>query len=267
MTAAQLEAVVKPTLSSCPAATSRAARGRIDASAVSPARVIPLAQRRAVAQDRVAKTLNGIWRGTVIGDKGDVHVDYFWIIDMQRNEALIIAQRSGKQSVTGPSQIANPPKLTYLMCAHEGYSPGSATPQIHEFVKVSNSTAGATQIVQRATGRKFSKAQSSLAGMWQNLVATGYFNHLPYVAYAGGFFKPIQMNAVPAAAGASEVSLKWDAQYRGGGATKLRYTRGVPMAGSERVQFVGASARAGDFLVASPGNGAFDQVSLGPLQQ
>jgi hypothetical protein len=217
-----------------------------------------------------------------MGDAGDVHVDYFWIIDTKRNEALIIAQRSGKETVEASPQPANAPKLTYLMCAHDGYSPGTSTPQIHEFVKVSSSTADAAQIVAKATGVKSALARPRLSDLWRELVSTGYFDSLPYVAYAGGFFKPIQLNFVPGAKGAApQLSMKWDAEYRGGGATKLKYTTGVPMTGSEQVQFVGATAKSGDYLVSSPGNGdlwkvevvaggdydlAFDQVTFGPLE-
>ena len=217
-----------------------------------------------------------------MGDAGDVHVDYFWIIDTKRNEALIIAQRSGKETVDAPPEPANAPKLTYLMCAHEGYSPGTSTPQIHQFVKVSNSTDEAAQIVEKATGVKSVLARPRLSDLWRGLVSTGYFDSLPYVAYAGGFFKPIQLNFVPSAKGATpQLSMKWDAEYRGGGATKLKYTTGVPMTGSEQVQFVGTTAKSGDYLVSSPGNGdlwkvevvaggdydlAFDSVTFGPLE-
>ena len=75
--------------------------------------------------------------------------------------------------------------------------------------------------------------------------------------------------------------MSWDSEYYGGGTTWIKFTPGVPMKGVEYTQFVGTTATAGDFLVASPGNGklskveaasggdydlAFDSVTFGPLQ-
>jgi hypothetical protein len=75
--------------------------------------------------------------------------------------------------------------------------------------------------------------------------------------------------------------MSWDSEYYGGGTTWIKFTPGVPMKGVEYTQFVGTTATAGDFLVASPGNGklakveaseggdydlAFDAVTFGPLQ-
>lgn len=284
LSASQVDAIVRPTLKTCASISGTAATAKVESSKLTSARVLPVANRKAVASDRIAKTLNGVWRGEVLGDTGDVHVDYFWIIDTKANEALIIAQRSGKETLDAPVLPANAPKLTYLMCAHDGYSPGSNTPQIHQFVKVSSSTDNAAEIVEKATGYKSAIVKPALADIWRGLISTGYFDSLPYVAYAGGFFKPIQIGTVPSLTkgAAAQVSMRWDAEYRGGGTTKLKYTTGVPMTGSEQVQFVGAAATTGDYLLSSPGNGnlwkvevvaggdydlAFDQVSLGPLEQ
>lgn len=286
-TAAQLEAIVKPTLDSCSAPTvqmtsASATSSRVNATRINPARVVPAGNRRAIPSSRVAKTLHGIWRGEVQGDTSDLNVDYFWIIDTTLNEALIVAQRSGKNSV-GPSQLANPPKLTYLMCAHDGYSPGTSVPQIHEFTKVSTTTNDAARIVQTATGVKSDKANPTPTDLWQALLASKYFDGLPYVAFAGALFKPIRIEQVRSGSGPAEVFVGWDAEYRGGGSTKIKYTTGLPLFGKERAQFVGAGARSGDYLVSSPGNGAiykvemiegyeayydlaFDSVSLGPLE-
>ncbi len=41
----------------------------------------------------------GFWQGRVLGDDKDVRVDYYWILDVKRGEALMIAQRSGKETV------------------------------------------------------------------------------------------------------------------------------------------------------------------------
>ena len=104
---------------------------------------------------------------------------------------------------------------------------------------------------------------------------------MPAVAFAGALFKPIQIETVTNDIGPAQVSMSWDSEYYGGGTTWIKFTPGVPMKGVEYTQFVGTTATAGDFLVASPGNGklykveaasggdydlAFDAVTFGPLQ-
>jgi len=74
--------------------------------------------------------------------------------------------------------------------------------------------------------------------------------------------------------------MSWDSEYYGGGTTWIKFTPGVPMRGVEYSTFVGTTATAGDYLVASPGNGklakvealvggdydlAFDSVTMGPM--
>lgn len=261
-----LEAIVKPTLSSCSTASGQtaASSGRIENARIDPVRVIPATHRRAFPAARIAKTLHGIWRGQVQGDHSDVHVDYFWIMDTNLHEGLIIAQRSGKETLAGAPAIPNAPKLTYLMCAHEGYSPGTSVPQIHEFTKVSNSTEDAARLIQLATGLENAKPGATPSELWQELVRTEYFNGLPYVAFAGALFKPIRIETVQGAGGPPETFVGWDAEYRGGGSTKLKYVTGVPTTGSERVQFVGTTLRGNDYLVASPGNGSLWKVEAWP---
>jgi hypothetical protein len=259
---------------------------------VDPNSIIPTNNVREFPRDRIAKTLTGVWRGQVIGDPNDPkydkhkegNVDYFWIMDVQRNVGLIIAQRgTGKQSTAELKAVAaNPPKISYLICPHEGYLPAMERgSEIHEFVKVSDNIQEAPQILARATGLKFGKARPTLPDMWQQIVASGYFRSLPAVAFAGALFK-IQLKLVPSAIGPGQVSLGWNSEYYGGGTTWLKFTPGVPMKGFEYGQFIGTTASAGDFLVASPGNGklwkveaksggdydlAFDSVTLGPLQK
>jgi hypothetical protein len=283
LTDAELEAIVKPKLENC-------SNTRIE-----PASIIPMHDARAFPTDRIAKTLNGIWQGRVLGDDKDLSVDYFWIVDTKNNEGLIIALRNGKQSVAAPKEAATAPKLTFLMCPHEGYIPSKQTPMIHEFVKVSDNIQDAPRIVQKATGLKLSKARPSLSDLWQELLASKYFSGLPAVAFAGALFKPMQIERVANTFGPAGVSLKWDAEYRGGGATAIQYTTGEPMIGVEHAEFVGTTTNQGDYLVSSPGNGkiwkveasgivgtgskveaarrtghsydlAFDKVVLGPLR-
>jgi hypothetical protein len=277
LTATQLDAIVTPTLAQCAATNDPAKNGRLD-----PTLIVPTRNAREFPPDRIKKTLHGMWRGQVLGDNKEVSVDYFWIMDTQRNEGLIVAQRTGNQSTAG-LQIANPPKITYLICPHEGYLPSmEGGPQIHQFVKVANATQDAAQVLQKATGLKFRRERATLSQLWQQIVASGYFKTLPAVAFAGGLFKPIRLERVASAIGPAQVSLSWNSEYYGGGATLVQFTPGVPMKGVEYTQFVGTTATLGDFLVASIGNGklskveavaggnydiAFDAVSLGPLQQ
>jgi hypothetical protein len=244
--------------------------------------IIPTRNAREFPQDRISKTLGGIWRGQVFGDNKEVSVDYVWIMDMQRNEGIAIAVRDGKNSTAGLGPVPNAPKITYLICPHEGYLPSTeAGAQIHQFTKVSNSVSDSAQVLEKATGLKFKEAQPTLADLWRDIVSSGYFKSLPAVAFGGGFFKPIQLKSVPSAIGPSQVSLSWDSEYYGGGTTWIKFTPGVPMKGVEHTQFIGTTATAGDFLAASPGNGslykveatdggdydlAFDSVSIGPLQ-
>jgi hypothetical protein len=273
LTAEQLDAIVKPTLAQCQQINGRE---RVDSSLI-----IPTRNARAFPNATIAKTLHGIWRGQIFGDNKEVHVDYFWIMDTVRNEGLIIAQRSGKESTADLKPVANAPKITYLMCAHEGYLPATDTAQIHEFVKVSDGIEDAQRVLQKATGLKFRKAQPTLSDLWQEIVASGYFKKMPAVAFAGGLFKPIQITSVPSQIGPAQVSLKWNAEYYGGGTTSLKFTPGEPIKGVEYTQFVGTTAGSGNYLVASPGNGklwkvealsghtydlAFDSVVLGPLR-
>jgi hypothetical protein len=284
LTAAQLNTVVKADLDDCSPPATTLKSGRTDAAAI-----IPTSNAKSFPKDRIAKTLNGVWHGQVLGDDGHVGVDYFWIIDMKRNEGLILAQRSGKETVAAPqpSVAATAPKFTYVMCAHEGYIPSKDSPQVHEFTKVSDDISNAARIVYEATGVPIKKARATLADIWRALLAARYFSDPKYadqhgIAYAGGFFKPMRIEPVASAIGPSQTSMRWDAEYRGGGATSLRFTPEVPVSGVEYAQFVGTSAGSGDYLVASPGNGrlwkveairgaaydlAFDRVVLGPLQR
>ena len=258
LTDAQLDAIVHPTLGYCSTQSSQPNGGRIDAASI-----IPTANARAFPADRIAKTLNGVWQGQVIGDDKDLVVDYFWIIDTKNNEGLAIALRNGKQTVPNPRPTANAPKFTFVVCAHDGYVPGKETPMIHEFVKVADSVVDAPQILEKATGLKFQKTQPKLSDLWQEIVASGYFNSMPAIAFAGGMFKPMQIGSVANAIGPAGVSLGWNGEYRGGGATAIQYMTGVPITGIEHGEFVGTSTKSGDYLVASPGNGKLWRVEAG----
>ena len=288
----QIDNIVNPTLTQCngPTTTAGTTKGQVKNARLDPYSIIPTANMIEIPMTKIAKTLHGMWRGQVIGSPLDSkyerskegNVDYFWIFDMPRSEALIIALRNGNNSTAGLTLPSNkPPKLTYLICAHEGYIPtvekGS---EIHEFTKVSHSIHNAVQVLAKATGVTFKAPQPTLADLWQEIVASGYFQSLPAVAFAGGFFKPIRLGLIPSEIGPPQVSMSWDSEYYGGGTTWIKFTPGVPMRGVEYSTFVATTASAGDYLVASPGNGklakvealeggdydlAFDSMSMGPM--
>jgi hypothetical protein len=282
LTAEQIDAIVTPKLSQCSATIGDA---RVD-----PYSIIPTSNAREFPTERIARTLHGMWRGQVIGSLLDSkseqskegNVDYFWIIDTKRNEGLIIALRNGNNSTAGLEPVANAPKLSYLICATDGYLPNvDKGSEIHQFVKVSNSIDDAPRVLAKATGLQFKTERPTLSDLWQEIVASGYFKTLPAVAFAGGLFKPMRIENVPSPIGPPQLSMSWDSEYYGGGTTGIRFTPGVPMHGVEYTQFVGTTGTAGDFLVASMGNGklakveaidggeydlAFNAATLGPLQ-
>jgi hypothetical protein len=288
----QIDSIVTPTLQQCngPGISGQTSTGQVKNARLDPNTIIPTANAIDPDLTRLAKTMHGMWRGQVIGSPLDSkyekskegNVDYFWIFDMKRGEALIIALRNGNNSTAGLALgVQNPPKLSYLICAHEGYIPtvekGS---EIHQFTKVSHSIANAAQILSKATGINFHGGQPSLSDLWQEIVASGYFQSLPAVAFAGGFFNPIRLELVPSPIGPAQISMSWDSEYYGGGTTWIKFTPGVPMRGVEYSTFVATTATAGDYLVSSPGNGklakveamvggdydlAFDSTTFGPM--
>lgn len=278
LNAEQLDTIVKPTLQTCSPQTSTLASGRID-----PMSIIPVANAKEFPTDRVSKTLHGIWRGGVVGDDGDVSVDYFWFMDTKRNEALIIAQRTGRQTLAKMRPVANAPKFSYLICAHQGYFPSKETPQMQEFIKVSDDLREAPRLLEEATGLP-AREGATMQEMWDGLLKMDYFNKIRSraKAFGGALFKAVQVASVPNPIGPPHISMSWQGTYFGGGSTAIKWTPDVPIKGVEYGQFVGTAARSGDFLVSSPGNGrmwkveamaggnydlAFDAVSLGPLQQ
>jgi hypothetical protein len=288
----QIDAIVTPTLQQCngPGIAGQTVNGQVKNARLDPNTIIPTANAIEPNLTKLAKTMHGMWRGQVIGSPLDAkyekskegNVDYFWVFDMKRGEALIIALRNGNNSTAGMSLgVTNPPKLSYLICAHEGYIPtvekGS---EIHQFTKVSHSIANAANVISKATGINFRTGQPTLSDLWQEIVASGYFQSLPAVAFAGGFFKPIRLDLVPSPVGPAQISMSWDSEYYGGGTTWIKFTPGVPMRGVEYSTFVATTASAGDYLVSSPGNGklakveamvggdydlAFDSTTFGPM--
>jgi hypothetical protein len=284
MSLRQLDAIVKTDLSACPAKAGVAMRA---------VPVIPAASTQAFAQDRIENTLNGVWRGRVWGaypkkfltrDKRlgaparqYLNVDYYWIVDVKRGEALVLEQLSNKRTVGEPPQGAS--TLSFLMCGEDQYLP-RAPRQVHEFQKVSNTLEDARSILEKSTGLKVAAGDVVLSDFWKMLVEQKYFDTHKYPAYAGGFFKSFKLARVAdAASGATHFSMKLEAEYRGSGATAAKFETGVPITGTESVEFLGVTASSGDFLHASIGNGiawaktapgvinmSMDKVTLGPLQ-
>jgi hypothetical protein len=275
LTERQLEAIVSPSLES-------PQTGRILSGRTEPTSVIPTRNMREFPTSRIERTLHGMWRGRVLGDDKEVSIDYFWIFDTKRGESLIFAQRTGEQTLGDMKPVENAPKFTFLLGAHEGYIPAQSKPQIHEFVKVSDSIEETPRSLQKTTGMRYREGtRPTLSELWRGLLANRYFEGMPAMAFAGGFTTPLLIERVPSEIGPAKISLRWDAEYYGGGATGIRYTQGVPIKGVEYGQFVGTTTQSGDFLVASPGNGkpwkvealvggnydlSFDSVILGPLQ-
>jgi hypothetical protein len=285
LSATQLSAVVKTDVADCTPPSAQTKSGLTDTETI-----IPTANKSEITVDRIKKTLNGIWRGQVIGDDSHVNVDYYWIMDMTRGQGLIIAQRSGKDTLAAraaamPQALAAvAPKLTYLLCVHPGYIPSKPNPQVHEFTKVSDNLDDTPGILQQSTGLKLAKAKPTLSEIWQGLVAMGYFSNPRFaddrgIAYAGALVKET-IQPVASAVGPASISLRLDGEYRGGGQTSIQWTNDVPVTGVEHAEFVGTTTSAGDFLVSTPGNGktwkveairganydlAWDKVILGPL--
>lgn len=254
--------------------------------------VVPHGSVRDFPAKRVEKTLHGIWRGRVWGDypkeliaeDGFLNVDYYWIIDTERNEALILEQLSSTRAASkAPGGAA---VWSFLTCGREGYVPRHPR-QVHEFQKISNSLRDVRRMLESSTGLDMQRAEGddqdlSLAEAWNQLVDTKYFDTKRYGAYAGGFFRGLQINETTNAAGAPMLSLSYQAEYRGAGQTAATFERGEPILGTETAGFIGVSTPSGDYLVSSLGNGSewlktdttaatinmtIDKVVIGPLAE
>jgi hypothetical protein len=253
---------------------------------------------RTFSEDRIKKTLHGIWRGRVWGkydekfldEKGFLKVDYYMVVDTDRGEVLVIEQLSDERSAPPPSDELRKagalPVWSYLMCGKEQYLPPHP-PQVHEFQKVSNDIADARTMLAKSTGLKISDAVLERDGLvvskaWQQLVDGKYFDDLRFPAYAGGLFKPFEIRNMVNEAGQPVFQLRFDTELRGGGKTAAQFESGEPIMGWEAAQFVGVSTADGDFLISSAGNGAeykkvstsggvidvfFEKVVIGPLAQ
>lgn len=284
---AQLDAIVKPNLSNCSPQNMNAKSGRID-----PLAVIPSVNAKSFPAARISKSMHGIWRGTVAGDDSDVTVDYFWFIDMNRHEAMIFAQRTGKQTLKDLKEVPRSPHFSFLLCAHEGYFPSKDTPQMQEFVKVSDDLKMVPQLLEAATEMKMRtmstaaarEGQPNLSEAWAELHKLDYFTKIQSraKAFGGALFTNMQVAPIQGPIGPPHISISWNGQYYGGGSTAIKWTPGKPINGVEYGTFVGTTATAGDYLVSGPGNGAmwkveavgggggsydlgFDSVVFGPM--
>ena len=253
--------------------------------------IIPQENLQMFSEDRIKSTLHGVWRGKVWGDYGKefldkdgfLNVDYYMIVDTERNEVLVLEQFTSDRSIPEPRDRKTA-GWSYLMCGNENYKPAHPR-QIHDFRKVSDNIFDAPSIVESSTGLKASawansKRSFALSEAWQKLVEGEYFDDLKFPAYAGGFFKQ-QVETLVNKAGQQVFSLHFETELRGGGGTAAEFERGKPIVGWEHAEFVGVSTPDGDFLVASAGNGQeagkqsqelsglidvkFEHVVIGPL--
>src|SRR5262245_17602788 len=111
--------------------------------------VVAQGSAKAFPQDRIERTLNGIWRGRVSGDydkqylgpDGFLNVDYYMIVDVKKSEILVLEQLSSKRAAPAPTGAA-PATWSFLMCGQDRYLPRHPK-QIHEFQKVSNNVEDA----------------------------------------------------------------------------------------------------------------------------
>lgn len=210
------------------------------------------------SNDRVLRTVNGVWRGSVRGnyDKkllasdGKVNVDYYMIVDTKRSEVLVFEQFGSKRSAPPPKRGV--PVWSYVFCDRPNYRPRHP-PQVHEFHKVSDNIEDGRPILTASTGLTFEGSELVLANVWQKLVDTKFFDDPKRsLAYAGAFFKPVKIGNVPVAAGTgSLLEMDMQSEYRGSGQTAARFQPGVPLRGFERGKFLGVGTNAGDFLVSS----------------
>lgn len=240
------------------------------------------------SEDRIERTLTGIWRGKVrgnydkrfVGRDGFVNVDYFLVVDAKRGEALVIEQFGAKRSA--PQAKSNSPKWSYVFCGKENYKPRHPA-QVHQFEKVSDNIEDAREILKASTGLAFEgRGELVLSDVWKRLVETKYFDDPQRsLAYAGGLFKPFKINSVPSGPRGSLLEMDMQAEYRGSGETAATFQRGEPIRGFERGKFLGVSTSSGDFLVASFGLGlevtvakesseglfslVYDKIVIGPL--
>jgi len=247
--------------------------------------IVPRQDAKVFDPSRISATLNGVWRGRVLGHyppnlvapDGYLNVNYFMVVDTQQDEVLILEQLSPKRSAPQPQPGA--PAWSFLTCGGQYFPP--APPQVHEFQKVSDNVEDARAILKDATGIDFSNAEPLVSGAWQILVDHGYFNVLRFPAFAGGLWKPFVTGNIQNDVEFPVLNMECQAEFRGGGITAALFQPGVPIRGAEAAQFVGVTIPGkGDFLVASLGNGlewlkkaiegglinAFiDKVVIGPL--
>ena len=278
LTKAQTKTVVNTSLDACGEILSNTGK-------------VPKESKKAVTKDRVAKTLHGIWRGRVNGNypqqletaDGSLNVDYYWIIDMKRGEAIVLERLTPERTTPKPINT-NRPTFSFLMCGKEGYVPRHP-PQVHTFEKISSSVQSAAGLLNKSTGVRIAtpdaSGEISLSGAWGNIVGSKYFEKANLQAFAGALMKPFVIGSVPTEDGPPLVSLKYSAEYRGGGMTAARFEPGVPLRGEEAGAFVATSTASGDYLIASTTDGeammkettegetiamTFDKVVIGPLE-
>ncbi len=256
--------------------------------------VIPRERVKNFARGRIARTLHGVWMGRVRGEypaelnteEGMLNVDYYMIIDTDREEAMVLEQFTTERTVKLPlGAEGTAPAWSFLMCGKEQYVPEHPR-QVHEFFKVSDSLEDAAAIVAQSSGVKMSANQEFVVSdAWSKLTQAKYFDDQKYLAYAGALFKPFRVRSGRDADGTPVVDIQYTSEMRGSGATAAEFEPGEARRGDERGQFIGVTTERGDFLVASFGNGiewfkesieeigemapidvGFEHVVIGPIE-
>jgi hypothetical protein len=198
--------------------------------------------------DRIARTLNGVWIGKVVGEydpqllakDGALNVDYYMIVDVKRGEAFVYEEFGDKRSGAGLKPKAHAPVWSYTWCARENYESKSPR-QVHTFTKVSDNVEDAREVLNNSLGLRLSRVV--LSDVWQKLVEAKYFDDPKRsLGYAGVLFKPITLGSVTTAAGGgSLLELRMVGEYRGIGETAAKFIPGEPIHNVEQGHFLGLS--------------------------
>ncbi len=225
--------------------------------------------------DRLARTLNGVWIGRVIGEydpqllakDGSLNTDYYMIVDMKRGEAFTYQEFTDRRSGAGMRAKRGAPVWSYTWCARENYESKSPR-QVHTFTKVSDNIDDAREILSKSVGLRFGREDRVvLSDLWKKLVEAKFFdNPRRSLAYAGVLFKPVTLGSVGTAArGGSLLELRMVGEYRGAGETAAKFELGVPIHNVEQAQFLGVAGSArlpqGALLASDSSIGSGDYIT------
>src|ERR1044072_1858519 len=230
---------------------------------------------RVFSPDRIARTLNGVWIGRVVGEydpqlltkDGSLNVDYYMIIDVKRGEAFVYEEFGDKRSGAGLRPKPGASVWSYTWCARENYKDKSPR-QVHTFTKVSDNVDDAREVLANSVGVKFSRGDKVvLSDVWKRLVDAKFFDDPKRsLGYAGVLFKPITLGSVKTASGGgSLLELRMVGEYRGIGETAAKFVPGEPIHNVEQGHFLGFAGSKGKVpqgaLLAQDSMGSGDYLS------